>query len=146
MKLNFIFKLVIQMQYNTKQKASITAILEKAGGAHITAEDISRALAEQGISVGKTTVYRQLERLTEQGIVRKFFVDEGSACYQYVGEHGDCHNHYHFKCAVCGKLLHLECEFMDQVSDHIFEHHGFTISNEKTVLYGICADCRKEQA
>lgn len=146
MKMNFIFIFGGEtMQYNTKQKNYITAILRNADGTHKTAEEITRELAEQGVSVGKATVYRQLERLTEQGVVRKFFVQEGSACYQYVGDHGDCRNHYHFKCAVCGKLLHLECDFMDKVSAHVFEHHGFTISNEKTVLYGICAECRKAQ-
>lgn len=133
------------MQYNTKQKTYITDILRRSGGAHKTADEISRELAAQGVSVGKATVYRQLERLTEQGVVRKFFVEEGSACYQYVGEHGECHNHYHCKCAVCGKLLHLECDFMDKVSSHIYEHHGFTVSQEKTVLYGTCAECGKEQ-
>lgn len=134
------------MQYNTKQKERVTAVLQAAGGAHLTADEIVSALAKAGDPIGKSTVYRQLERLTEQGTVRRFFVEEGvSACYQYVGADADCHNHYHLKCAVCGRLLHVECDFLDEVAAHIFEHHGFRISGEKTVLYGICAECREAQ-
>lgn len=134
------------MQYNTKQKERVTSVLKEANGAHLTAEEIVRALEKQGVSVGKTTVYRQLERLIEQGTVRKFFVEEGvSACFQYVSNDAHCHNHYHLKCSVCGKLLHVDCDFLDEVGTHIFAHHGFRISNEKTVLYGVCADCREAE-
>ena len=69
-----------------------------------SAEEISRYLAEEGSPVGKATVYRCLDRLVEQGTVRKFLLGEGeSACYQY--QTGECHSHYHLKCACCGALL-----------------------------------------
>ena len=133
------------MGYNTKQKEQITSLLRSAGSVHMTADDIVSRLSESGISVGKSTVYRHLEKLTEQGVVRRFFVEEGvSACYQFIGENAECTEHYHLKCSVCGKLLHVECEYLDEVASHIFEHHGFVISNEKTVLYGICDKCSQE--
>ena len=131
------------MQYNTKQKERVTAVLREAGGAHMTAEEIAAALSPIGLS----TVYRQLDRLTEQGTVRRFFIGEGtSACYQYAGDAGNCRNHYHLKCSVCGTLLHVECEYLDEMASHVLEHHGFTVQAEKTVLYGVCADCRKKEA
>lgn len=131
------------MQYNTKQKERVTAVLRQAGGAHLTAEDIATALAP----IGMSTVYRQLDRLCEQGVVRRFFVEEGvRACYQYVGEDCACHHHYHLKCSVCGKLLHVECHFLDEMAAHILSHHGFTVQPEKTVLYGVCEACRAKEA
>lgn len=131
------------MQYNTKQKERVTAVLREAGGAHLTAEEIAAALSP----IGMSTVYRQLDRLTEQGVVRRFFVEEGMrSCYQYVGEDGACRNHYHFKCSVCGSLLHVECSFLDEMSAHVLAHHGFAVQAEKTVLYGVCAACREKEA
>ena len=131
------------MQYNTKQNDRVTAVLRQAGGAHLTAEDIATALAP----IGMSTVYRQLDRLCEQGVVRRFFVEEGvRACYQYVGEDCACHHHYHLKCSVCGKLLHVECHFLDEMAAHILSHHGFTVQPEKTVLYGVCEACRAKEA
>lgn len=41
----------------------------------------------EGISMGTTTVYRNLERLVEQGIAAKYVVDwTTSACFEYIGE------------------------------------------------------------
>ena len=56
----------------------------------VTAEALSAILQEKKVS--KATVYRHLERLTASGQVRRFFPAEGAAaCYQYVGDHTDCH-------------------------------------------------------
>lgn len=133
------------MGYNTKQGELIFGLLRESGGRHMTAEDISRSLSENGFKVGKATVYRHLEKLISDGKVRKFVLHDGeSACYQFVGDSGECCNHYHLKCSRCGKLLHVECDFLDEVAKHIFEHHGFTLSEENTVLYGVCADCAEE--
>lgn len=52
-------------------------IILKERKKHLTADDIADALkAEQ---VGKTTVYRYLEKLCEQNIVRKFILSEEKA-------------------------------------------------------------------
>ena len=128
------------MGYNTKQGDLILRLIRENGGRHLTAEDIVRRLADSGCAVGKSTVYRHLERLTREGTVRRFVLHDGeSACYQFAGD--GCCNHYHLKCSRCGRLLHVECEYLDKVSELIYEHHGFTLSEENTVLYGLCADC-----
>ena len=128
------------MGYNTKQGDLILRLIRENGGRHLTAEDIVRRLADSGCAVGKSTVYRHLERLTREGTVRRFVLHDGeSACYQFAGD--GCCNHYHLKCSLCGRFLHVECEYLDKVSEHIYEHHGFTLSEENTVLYGLCADC-----
>ena len=117
------------MGYNTKQGELIFSLLENSGGKHLTAEDISHTLGERGCPVGKATVFRHLEKMLRDVSVRKFVLHDGeSACYQYVGGNADCCNHYHLKCSECGKLLHVECDFLEKVAEHIFEHHGFTLS------------------
>lgn len=125
--------------YSTKQGALILDYLQN----HIspfTADALADALQPQ--KVGKATVYRHLERLTDTGVVRRFSPAEGSsACYQYVGDHTDCDRHYHMVCRRCGRLFHLDCDQLRELSDHIREHHGFLLDCERTILYGICADC-----
>ncbi len=142
---HFHFKIGDNVGYNTKQGERIAALLKSAEGEHLTADEIARRLLDNGEAVGKSTVYRWLEKQVGQGTVRRFAGDKNeSACYQYTGG-TECKNHYHLKCSVCGRLLHVDCEFLDQVAEHILEHHGFVLSEEKTVLYGVCADCRKAQ-
>ena len=136
----------METSYTTKQGELILSLLKNEAGRHFTADDIIKSLSADGKSVGKATVYRHLEKLIKAGCVRKYIVDEGSsACYEYIGEEKHCHEHYHLKCSLCGKLLHVKCEYLDEVSAHILGHHGFVISPEKTVLYGICEDCREDK-
>ena len=125
--------------YNTRQGALILAYLEN-NIEPFTAEALADALQPQ--KVGKATVYRHLERLTDAGLVRRYSPAEGaSACYQYVGDRKDCSRHYHMVCSRCGRLFHLDCDQLMELSEHIREHHGFVLDCERTILYGTCAEC-----
>lgn len=133
------------MAYNTRQRELILGVL-KSSNSHLTAQDIIVKLNSSGLSVGSATVYRYLDKLVESGEVRKYIIEEGkSSCYQYIGNEKDCTEHYHLKCSECGKLLHVECDYLDKVESHIFEHHGFSLNSSKTVLYGVCAECSSPQ-
>ena len=128
-------------EYSTKQREAVLAFL-KENNAHVTASDIIFHLKEQGETVSTATVYRTLERLEKDGVVKKMTIGDGSgACYQYVDGEG-CHEHFHLKCIICGKLLHLSCEFLHNMESHIFDEHGFTVSSGRTVIYGVCAQCK----
>lgn len=129
------------MGYSTKQGELVAKILKANPEKHLSAEKITQILAESGEAVGKTTVYRHLDKLVRSGEIKKFLDNEEAvASYQYCGL---CAMHYHFKCYECGLLLHLECDFLNEVNAHMLEHHGFEFNGSKTVLCGICKDCRK---
>ncbi len=130
--------------YKTRQRADIEEVLKFSKGVHLTAEEIAEILKEKGCHVGKTTVYRSLERLCDEGKVRKFVPQSGkSACFQYIEAMPECHEHFHLKCVSCGELIHMECERMSDISEHIAEHHGFKVDMLQTVLYGKCQACSK---
>lgn len=63
-------------QYKTKQMTEILTYLKSVQGHHVTVNDIRRHFQEQGIAVGTTTVYRQLDKMVKEGIVAKYVVDE----------------------------------------------------------------------
>lgn len=128
--------------YKTKQRDLILEVLESHGSGHLTVDDVTALLAEKETVVGKSTVYRYLEKLAEEGVVKKYTVDgERSVCYQYLVSHESCSNHYHMKCEKCGKLIHMECETVDKLTEHIFTHHNFRLNGAKCVFYGICDKC-----
>ena len=134
-----------QKSYVTKQRLQLQEYMALNREKHMTADEIREELKKGGIEISSATVYRTLERLIEEGKVRKYIADEGkSACYQYVDENGNCARHFHLKCTRCGRLIHLECDYMKDIERHVFEHHKFTVDNTKTVLYGICGDCGHE--
>lgn len=99
----------------------------------------------QGLQLGKTTLYRALERLQEEGLVVKIPSVEGQpAQYQYLDEdRQDCYGK--LLCLQCGQMIALQCDCMDHFSAHIMEAHGFCLDQERTVLYGLCDRCRTQQ-
>ena len=89
------------MNYETKQSKLVYDFLEKNSQKHFSAEEVYFAIKGNGDNIGRTTVYRQLDRLVEEHKARKFFSgDNNSCCYQFEGE--SCHNHYHLRCSSCG--------------------------------------------
>lgn len=131
--------------YKTKQREFILEYLKKHKDEHISVEDILYHLKQSGTPVGTSTVYRYLDKLVKENIVRKYQTEEGkSACYQYSGD-GVCKTHYHFKCIDCGTLFHVDCEVFHDIEEHLKKEHKFYLDSCKTVLYGLCQSCKKEE-
>ena len=132
--------------YRTKQRSEIADYLASIPGEHVTAGDICAHFRAQGRAVGTATVYRQLERMVSEGTVSKYIIDESAgACFAYIGS--DSHladSCYHCKCERCGRLIHMECEELNHIAAHLKADHGFRLNPMRTVFYGVCADCAKE--
>lgn len=130
-------------KYKTKQRAVIETLLKEYCGEHLTAEEIVSILEKRGSPVGKATVYRCLEMLIKQGAVKKYvFGEDKSACYEY--QLGMAIQHYHLKCSHCGELTHMECDFLDKLPEHVFEHHGFALDPSQIVMVGCCEKCAQK--
>lgn len=131
--------------YKTKQGDELRSYLESVPDRHITAADVCDYFRRSGKSIGMATVYRQLERMVDEGIVAKYNIDPNSpACFQYLGQHSGESVCYHCKCQVCGRLIHMRCQELPELQKHIWEHHGFAIDPVRTVFYGVCQQCREE--
>ena len=127
-------------EYSTKQREAILDFLKNASQ-HITPSEILTHLKETGVGISLATVYRTLDKLCAEGVVRKMSMgDSCGSCYQYVAQ-SDCHSHFHLKCLECGRLIHLSCDFLANMEKHILAEHGFTISTGRTVIYGKCSAC-----
>lgn len=130
--------------YKTRQRQIIENCLKENSGKHLTVDDIIDILKAENSEVGRTTVYRTLEKLAAENKVRRYTSgSRDSSCYQYV-DSSVCCEHFHLKCVCCGRLLHLNCEHMRQINEHILKEHGFFVDTTKTVLYGECEECRRK--
>ncbi len=130
----------------TRQREQLLVYLEASRGSHQTARQIIDGLAASGTPLGTATVYRQIERLVEEGLVRKYTLGPSDpACFEYVGLDGTCeHEHcFHCVCTQCGKLIHLECDHLSDIAKHMQEEHGFFVDPLRTVFYGVCTSCQK---
>jgi len=131
--------------YHTKQREELLEFLKSVVGQHITVSDIYNHLSEKGSNVGTTTIYRQLEKMIEEGTVKKYILDSSSAaCFEYIDKDKECRESgcVHLKCTSCGKLIHLHCDELTATQDHIYNEHNFKLDMTRTVLYGLCEECQ----
>ena len=130
--------------YNTRARQEISDFLKQNGTRAVSAAEICQYLKSIGDSVNPTTVYRYLDKLCADKTILKYIAEKGEkAVYQYSGQGKQCSEHLHLKCVRCGKILHMDCDFMRGFQEHLLEHHGFQLQCEGSVLYGLCSDCQK---
>lgn len=131
-------------KYKTRQKEELLEFLEKKPGVHITVGEVCDYFRAQGKTIGQTTVYRNLERMVDEGIVNKYVIDQNTpACFEYmsIDSHAGSGVCFHCKCERCGKLIHLSCSEMNELSEHLSTHHRFLLDPRRTVFYGVCEEC-----
>jgi Fe2+/Zn2+ uptake regulation proteins len=128
--------------YNTKQREAVLAYVVSLGNTHVTAAQIVGHFQNEKIPVGRTTIYRQLEKLVRDKTLRKYRVDGiAGTCYQYAASDVEQQKHLLLKCEDCGELVHLSCDILDEIHRHIYQDHTFKVNTTKTVFYGKCETC-----
>lgn len=132
--------------YATVSRKKILDFLKQSSERTVTAAEISAYLKEQDSEVNITTIYRYLDKLEREGTVMKYVAEKGSqAGYQYVELGHRCEEHLHLKCMECGRIIHLECAFMEEIAEHIRRDHGFLLQCKNSILYGTCRECRQRE-
>ncbi len=132
-------------EYKTKTRQLILDFLNEHTDKRFTAADIYKNINESDGSINRATVYRNLDRLVSQGKLLKFKDNDSDACFfQYSEGHEHCDSHMHAQCSDCGKLFHLESEFVDKFEDEIKNAYGIDIDCSKTIIVGKCEECSKK--
>lgn len=120
----------------THPRLQILRLLETTNQKHMTADEIYRALVDQGEEIGLATVYRVLSQFEAAHLVRKHLFDDGSgrnqqACYELdEGEHHD-----HMVCMETGEVVEFYDEAIERRQEEIASKHGFEIVDHALVMY-----------
>lgn len=134
-----------QPEYRTRARRKIMDYLTSQSDTTVRISDIMEHLNSIGEDVSFTTVYRYLTKLDREKKVIKFSGEGKTAVYQIVKSEHSCEEHIHIQCIRCGKLLHLDCDFMNDFRKHLLDRHDFRLRCEGSILYGICKDCAKKE-
>lgn len=133
--------------YQTEQKRVLLSYMKAHSDQAYTVEELcqemEKELPEGGVP-GKSTVYRLMPGLVEEGLVKRFTKENSRKfLYQMVcGEH--CGSHLHMKCSVCGKLYHMEDGESEKLLLEVMKKHHFRIDGGRTMLFGRCEGCGVE--
>lgn len=127
---------------NTRAKTLILNCLKSLDGKHITAEELSDMLKSENTPVAKSTLYRFLSQLEQDGLVKKYFSGENaSSCYRFIGEGSECNEHFHLLCRQCGEITHFENPMLEQMIKKLDSTNDFSIDIHDSPFYGTCKSC-----
>jgi Fur family ferric uptake transcriptional regulator len=108
----------------------------------LTAQQIDDRLRADGRSVGRASVYRILEMLTELRLVQRIDVGQGVARYEPHLPDGD--HHHHLVCDSCGQIAPFSDPTLEQAIERVSRRLSFDVDDHDVVLHGACSDCRAE--
>jgi len=118
-----------------------TAVVEllDAQDCAITAQEIDEQLRASGRAVGRASVYRILEVLTELRLVQRIDVGQGIARYERHEPDGE--HHHHLVCDRCGTIAPFEDPALEQAIERVSGRLHFAVGDHDVVLHGCCHDC-----
>ncbi len=123
----------------TNQRQVILEELRKVT-THPTAGELYDMVRQRLPRIGLGTVYRNLELLSEYGIIKK--LETGGEQKRFDGNPGP---HYHIRCNTCGRVDDLPIPRLEDLDAQAANCCSYTIEGHHIEFSGTCADCNAVQ-
>lgn len=115
----------------TLPRVKILQMLESSEQHHMSAEDVYKALMEQGDDVGLATVYRVLTQFETAGLVVRHNFDGGHSVFEVArGEHHD-----HMVDMDSGTIIEFHNDEIEALQKRIVAEYGYELADHSLVLY-----------
>lgn len=115
----------------TLPRVKILQMLESSEQHHMSAEDVYKALMEQGDDVGLATVYRVLTQFESAGLVVRHNFDGGHSVFEVArGEHHD-----HMVDIDAGTIIEFHNDEIEALQKRIVAEYGYELTDHSLVLY-----------
>jgi Fur family ferric uptake transcriptional regulator len=121
----------------TPQRVMILEVVRNHGG-HISAEEVYRELQLAHPYIYRSTVYRTLEMLSQEGVVTVTDLGKGTVHYEmHSGE-----PHHHLVCQSCGKLEEFDHELLQSLQQALKRKYQFQARLDHMAIFGLCSKCQ----
>lgn len=114
-----------------QRKVIIEAVKELE---HSTLKDILKVCKEKFATISIATIYRNLEVLEKEGVIRRIPTKYKEDVYELT----DYKPHNHFICKECHSIIDMP---KSNLNTSFYNEYGDYIDEESVVYYGICVDC-----
>lgn len=123
------------MKYSRQRELILDTL--KESHSHPTAEELYTEVKKLLPSISLGTVYRNLNLLTEKGLIRKVeSADSFSVRYD-----GRSDEHIHLLCTECNEMKDVDVDLFKLADEKIKEETGFTVLEHGVILRGVCKEC-----
>ena len=107
---------------------------------HPDAKEIYELVKLKIPNVSLGTVYRNLNTLAKEGLIRKIELDDGNDRFDKT-----LCLYNHLKCTTCGKAIDITPKLNSKKIKEIERKTGFKITDGSFNINGVCENCLKER-
>lgn len=105
----------------------------------LSANDVITELSKANIRCNRTTVFRELTALHDQGVFRT--ADFGDGIRRYEPNAGP--HHHHFLCTECKSVIDVNLKNDLETEERLLEKiYHVTIRSHSLEFFGVCATCQ----
>lgn len=122
----------------TKQRRVMFEEIKKTRS-HPTADKIYDLVKKKIPDISLGTVYRNLDILSKEGLVRKLELAHTQRRYD-----GNIENHYHVLCTECGRVDDVISMGTDNIEELLGVKSYYQITGHRLKFFGFCPDCKKK--
>lgn len=122
-------------QRNTVQRKIVLDALLKLN-THPSVDEIYAQIHQAHPAISKTTIYRNLRQLAQNGIIRQVSLPDGLERYD-----GRTARHHHFRCKDCGGIFDVELDDPAGIDEMVRRKYGFQVDAHDIVFRGLCSKC-----
>ena len=109
---------------------------------HFSAQEVWAEVRSHHNGIGRATVFRTLDLLTELGVLNRIHGSDG--CHRYTV--CDTRHHHHLMCVECGTVIALEAGGIENQIRKMAAEAGFDLLTHHLELVGRCQACRDRAA
>ncbi len=121
----------------TKVRTALLKLLKKTP-APLSISEILLKLKRENLNPNKTTIYREIEFLTNLDLVSGVDFGEGKKRYESSKEH-----HHHIVCVNCKKVKDVKMEKdLELFNAKIAKQAGYKPASHSLEFFGLCANCQ----
>ena len=125
------------LRYTNQRQAVWDEI--KSNDEHRDAEQIYSALRKNNLNVSRATVYRTIDVLYKNNLIRK--IELGDSPSKYENKVNSDH-HDHIICVQCGRIDEFVDDKIESQQDKIIDKLGFKMIRHIHQLFVLCKDCQ----
>ena len=123
----------------TNQRRIILEELKKAK-THPTADEIFQSVRRRLPSISLGTVYRNLEIMSESGMIMKLEVSGTVKRFDATTS-----DHYHVRCKECGRIDDVDLEPFRLIDQAVKGITDYEILSHRLEFIGVCPSCQKKR-
>ena len=123
----------------TSQRLAILHVLHQEG-THLSPAEVYKKAKKELPGLTEPTVYRTLEFLAANGLIRPSHSHNGHLTYQIAGE-----DHHHLVCRVCGSEIEVQHQLLENLYRKLESTSGYERIDSHVTFFGICPECQKNE-